>query len=501
MLPDYVSYDAVGLAQLIRNKEVTPREVLESAIAQAEAANPALNAIVTPLYDHAESRIERHRVEGPLAYVPFLLKDVHHSLAGTPMSNGSEIQKGELSRANAELVTRYLAAGLVVIGKTNTPEFKLSPTTHPKAWGPTRNPWDLSRTPAGSSGGSAAAVAAGIVPMASGTDEGGSIRTPSSCCGVFGLKPSRGRNPVGPDFRWQLEGLSTSHVISRSVRDSAAALDATSGPELGSSDAAPGETGFLQGLAEPLRRLRVGISMDAEVFGRPVDEAYLDGLRLAGRLLEDLGHEVEEVRLPFDETEALKLNLICIAAHMSRFLFDLEEVYGPSRVRAEVETITRFAARVGRAIRMQDFMRTRFRILELSVEMAHFHQTYDVLVTSPLGRVPPLIEEAEPKPNDVRLAAFLASPVGGQLLRARGALDALIDKQVEAVGWRMMHRTSLANLTGQPAMSVPLHQTETNLPIGVHFLGKLGDERTLLQLAAQLEQAKPWGTRSPSLTT
>ena len=146
-------------------------------------------------------------------------------------------------------------------------------------------------------------------------------------------------------------------------------------------------------------------------------------------------------------------------------------------------------------------MRTRFRILELSAEMAHFHQTYDVLVTSPLGRVPPLIEEAEPKPNDVRLAAFLASPVGGQLLRARGALDALIDKQVEAVGWRMMHRTSLANLTGQPAMSVPLHQTETNLPIGVHFLGKLGDERTLLQLAAQLEQAKPWGTRSPSLTT
>ena len=202
---------------------------MEAAIHRAEKLNPALNAIVTPLYDLRSRQRLADDLSGPFAGVPFLLKDAHHALKGTPMSNGSRLHKGEVSQHTAEIVRRFLDAGVVVFGKTNTPEYKLSVFTMPKAWGPTRNPWDTTRSAGGSSGGSAAAVAAGIVPMASATDEGGSIRMPASACGVFGLKPSRGRNPIGPDFSWEYEGQSTSHIVSRTVRDTAAMLDATGG--------------------------------------------------------------------------------------------------------------------------------------------------------------------------------------------------------------------------------------------------------------------------------
>jgi len=491
MFDDYIQYDGLGLAELIAKGEVHPSEVLEAAIQRAEALNPQLNAIVTPLYDYARARAKQD-LSGPFAGVPFLLKDVHHALKGTPMSNGSRLHKGEVSELTAEIVRRFLDAGVVVFGKTNTPEYKLSVLTMPEAWGPTRNPWDVTRLPGGSSGGSAAAVAAGIVPMASATDEGGSIRMPASACGMFGLKPSRGRNPIGPDFSWESEGLSTSHVITRSVRDSAAMLDATEGAEPGSPYVAPGPTGFLAALSDRPGRLRVGISSAPNVFGMPMDSACVEAVRVAGLLLQDLGHVVEEVSLPYDEWEVLRTFLILLATNTTAVVTDLEARYGKSRVRASLEDIPLLLAKVGRAMPAEVVGTSRINARRIGAKLADFYGNYDVLVTPTLGRVPIPLEQGEPTAAERRLLRFVISPAAAGLLHVRAFLERVMDTQIETVARQVLWRTSIANVTGIPAMSVPLHRTESDLPVGVQFLGRYGDEVTLLRLAAQLEQAKPW---------
>ncbi len=500
MFEEYARYDGLGLAELIRTKQVSAKEVLEAAVLQAEFANPALNAMVLPLYDHAHARLADVDPDAPLAYVPFLLKDVHHALAGTPMSNGSSLQKGELSKENAAIVQRWLDAGLVTFGKTNTPEYKLSPTTHPAAWGATRNPWDVIRTPGGSSGGSAAAVAAGIAPLASATDEAGSIRTPASQCGVFGLKPSRGRNPIGPDFGWRLEGLSTSHVITRSVRDSAAALDATSGSEPGGPYHCPETHDFLASLSEAPSRLRVALCTDSRVFGRTMDAHCVAAIRHAGKLLTDLGHEVEEVSMPFDENEAMTLAVTLVLTGFAGFAERLVEDYGARTVRQHLEPLTQFVWRAGQAVPKTMREEIQARSHTLAQELAGFHERYHVLVNSTLCTTPKRIEETDPTTSDVRLAGALCGPGLRWLMRAPRVLDKLIETQLEALIDRVPFRTSIANLTGQPAMSVPLFWTPTGLPIGVQFLGPFGSERMLLKLAAQLEEAQPWANRLPIRT-
>ena len=497
MFEEYSTYDAVGLSELIGWGEVSPKEVLEAAIRKAESLNPTLNAIVSPLYDYARARVANDEVHGSLAYVPFLLKDVHHALEGTPMSNGSSLHKGEPSSTTSEIVKRWLAAGLVPFGKTNTPEYKLSPTTNPSVWGPTRNPFDATRTPAGSSGGSAAAVAAGIVPLASATDEAGSIRTPSSHCGVFGLKPSRGRNPVGPDLRWELAGLSTSHVISRTVRDSAAALDATAGPEPGSPYCPP-EGSFLGALSDaPPHGLRVALCLDRNVFGRPMEPACLDAIQRSGELLSELGHDVEEVAMPYDESEVMRLGMVLIAGSFGGFVEELVEHHGASKVDKGLEPITRFIWKVGRAMPSSVIERARFRAHALTQTMARFHERYDVLVNTNVTVAPKLIEEVEPTAADVRLAKLLATPLLQPLATMPGSIDKILDAQVESMVTRMPYRTTAANLTGAPAMSVPLFSTGDGLPIGVQFQGTFASERMLLQLAAQLEAAERWVPRLP----
>ncbi len=491
MFDDYVHYDGLGLAELVAKGEVHPKEVLEAAIERAEALNPELNAIVTPLYDDARDRAQQH-LSGPFAGVPFLLKDVHHALRGTPMSNGSRLHKGEISQLSAEIVRRFLDAGVVIFGKTNTPEYKLSVFTMPEAWGPTRNPWDPTYSPGGSSGGSAAAVAAGIVPMASATDEGGSIRMPASACGMFGLKPSRGRNPIGPDFSWEAEGLSTSGVITRTVRDSAAMLDATEGPEPGSPYAAPGPTGFLAALNERPRQLRVGISTAPDVFGVSMDSACVDAVRIAGVLLQDLGHHVEEVSLPYDEWEVMRAWAVLLTTHTSALVADLEARYGEARVRASLENIPLLLARIGRAMPAQEVGGSRLVARRIGAKLAAFYDDFDVLVTPTLGRAPIPLEQTGPPAAERRLLHFLVSPAAAGLFRIRSFVERVMEAQIEAAARQVLFRTVVANLTGVPAMSVPLHRTENDLPVGVQFLGRYGDEVTLLRLAAQLEQARPW---------
>jgi len=495
---EYVDHDGLGLVELIEQREVSPKEVLEAAMLTAESVNPVLNAIVTPLYDDALVRIANGGIQGPLAYVPFLLKDVHHALEGTPMSNGSALQQGERSRRHAEIVERWLAAGLIPIGKTNTPEYKTSPTTNPEIWGPTRNPWDVARTPGGSSGGSAAAVAAGIVPLASATDEAGSIRMPAANCGVFGLKPSRGRNPIGPDFRWKLAGLSTSHVISRSVRDSAAALDASSGPEPGSPYECPEERGFLAALSERPPKLRVGLGFESRALGRPVEPEVLHAIAHAGKVLTDLGHEVEEVKLPFDERDAMRLAVILIAASFAEFADELGREYGTAAVRDGLEPINRFIWRVGGAMPRSFRDKAQSEADALGRTLAEFHAGHDVLVTSTLCCAPKLIEDTDPTPTDLRLAKLLSAMPLRPLMALPGLPARIVDSQLEALIDRVPYRTSLANLTGQPAMSVPLQWTANELPIGIQFLGPFGSEKMLLQLAAQLEAAQPWAGRLPT---
>ncbi len=494
MFDDYVQYDGLGLAELIAKREVHPKEVLEAAVLRAEKLNPELNAIVTPLYDYARERVRRD-LSGPFAGVPFLLKDAHHALEGTPMSNGSRLHKGEVSPVTAEIVRRFLDAGVVVFGKTNTPEYKLSVFTMPKAWGATRNPWDLTRSAGGSSGGSAAAVAAGIVPMASATDEGGSIRMPASACGVFGLKPSRGRNPIGPDFSWEYEGQSTSHVVSRTVRDTAAMLDATEGPEPGSPYVAPGRTGFLAALSQDPGQLRVGISTATDVFGVPMERPCVEAVHATGRLLQELGHIVEEVPLPYDEWEVLRASIILGATNTAAVVSELEAKYGRSKVRRSLEDILLLLAGVGRALPADLVGASRLAGQRIGVALARFYNQYDVLVTPTVGRVPVPLERAEPTPGEQRLIRFLVSPVAAGLLHVPRLRERVMEAQMEGFSRQVLHRTMVANLTGIPAMSVPLHRTEDDLPVGVQFLGRFGDEATLLRLAAQLERARPWQVR------
>ena len=494
MFDDYVHYDGLGLAELIARGEVQPKEVLEAAILRAEKLNPALNAIVTPLYEHAHRRL-REDLSGPFRGVPFLLKDAHHALQGTPMSNGSRLHKGEISEHTAEIVRRFLRAGVVVFGKTNTPEYKLSVFTMPKAWGPTRNPWDVTRSAGGSSGGSAAAVAAGIVPMASATDEGGSIRMPAAACGVFGLKPSRGRNPIGPDFSWEYEGQSTSHVISRTVRDSAAMLDATAGTEPGSPYVAPGAGGFLDGLSRDPRQLRVGIATATDVFGVPMEPPSLEAVRQTTSLLSDLGHVVEEVPLPYDEWEVLRASIILGATNTAAVVTGLEARYGPAKVRGSLEEVMLLLAAVGRSLPAEAVGSSRLLGCRVGLALSKFYERYDLLVTPTLGRVPQRLEDAEPKPAEQRLLRFMVSRAAAGLFHLPQLRERVMQAQMQAFSQQVLHRTMVANLTGVPAMSVPLHRTENGLPVGVQFIARFGDEATLLTLAAQLERARPWRVR------
>ena len=337
--------------------------------------------------------------------------------------------------------------------------------------------------------------------MATGTDEGGSIRVPASCCGVFGLKPSRGRNPIGPDFRWEAEGVSASHVLTRSVRDSAAALDATCGPEPGGSTSAPAPSDFLASLSQFTGKLRVGISTATEVCGRPIDAHCIDAVGETAKLLTDLGHHVEEVELPYDEAEVERGLLVASAVHLAGVFASLREKYGAGQVQRQTEAFLRFTEKGGLATPVPVYLQVRFQMRQLAQTMARFHQQYDVLVTSTMSRLPPLLEEAEPLASDRWSYAVGATPFGSPLFAVPGSLEFGLRRQVESFARRIGWRTPLANLTGQPAMSVPLHFTENGLPVGVQFFGRYGDERTLLQLAAQLEEARPWRGRFPFHTS
>ncbi|HUF93720.1 MAG TPA: amidase [Candidatus Limnocylindria bacterium] len=460
---DYEQFDGVGLADLVRRGTVTPTQLLEAAIERVEARNPALNAVVMPLYDHARRAIADGLPDGPLRGVPFLVKDLTAVVAGVRMTRGSRFfADTPAATADSEHVQRLKRAGLVIFGRTNTCELGLSLTCEPQLYGPTRNPWDPTRISGGSSGGAAAAVGSRMVPMAHASDGFGSIRAPAACCGVVGLKPTRGRNTFAPYTGEGLAGLSTEHAVTTSVRDSATLLDATAGPGAGDPYAAPAAGPFVRQVGATGPPLRIAWTAAAPN-GAPVEEATLRALTDAARLCAELGHRVEQAD-PAIDGAAVVPTFVTIAAANTVVNLASHPSGRPPRP-DEVETVTWAMGKMGEAVTAADYVRATQTAHRLGRQMAAFHADYDVLLTPALATAP------------VKL----------------GWLDMMMDDVHEY--WRRVFTfspfTVWFNLTGQPAMVLPFSRSVEGLPVAVQLVARFGDEATIFRLASQLEAARP----------
>jgi len=491
---EYADYDATGLARLVARREVSPAELLEAAIARCEALNPRLNAVNIPMPEIARARV-REPLEGPFAGVPFLIKDIAQDYAGVPSTSGSRALRNWVPPVHAEIVRRFLGAGLVIFGKTATPEFALKGITETALWGATRNPWDTGRSPGGSSGGAAAAVAAGIVPMAGASDGGGSIRIPAAYCGLFGLRPSRGRVPPGPLHGEFWDGASSEHVLTRSVRDSARMLDALAGADAGAPFViAPPYLPYAEEVGRDPGRLRIGFSVRSPL-GTPVDAACVQAVRDAARLLEGLGHDVEEAE---PEVDGQALAHCFITMYFGQVAASIEEARRLTGAgEADFELDTRALGMFGRALSAGEYVHARKRWNEFARALGRFHQAYDLYLIPSTAMPPSRIGELDmPAAQQAALKVILRLGVG-RLLLGTGLVRQIVDESLKRVPF-----TQLSNLTGTPSMSVPLHWAAAEpggpeLPVGVQFVARFGEEDLLLRLASQLEQARPWNDRRP----
>ncbi|MBM4442926.1 MAG: amidase [Candidatus Rokubacteria bacterium] len=472
---EYERYDALGLAELVRRRDVTPEELLDAALARQAARNPAINAVVMPLEDHARRAIAAGLPDGPFRGVPYLMKDLTASIAGVPMTRGSRFfADSPPAAADSEHVSRLKRAGLVIFGRTNTCELGLSLTCEPQLHGPTKNPWDLTRISSGSSGGAAAATAARIVPMAHATDGFGSIRAPAASCGLVGLKPTRGRNTMAPFAGEGLGGLAAEHAVTLSVRDSAALLDATAGPGPGDPYAAPAPTRpFLQEIGAAPGRLKIAFTRRAPN-GAKVGADSLALLDATAKLCAELGHDVQEADPTVDGDALVPTFLTLIAANtVVNFGSHPNKPHGPAP--GDVEQVTWAMYERGQRVTGPEYVRATQAAHRIGRQMAAFHAGYDVLLTP-----------------------GLASPAV-----KLGWIDMMLEDAAEY--WRRVFTfspfTVWFNLTGQPAMMLPLGQSEGGLPLATQLVGRFGDEATLFRLAAQLEAARPWFDRKPALIT
>ncbi len=473
---EYDKYDALGLAALIAKKQIAPMELLNAVRERVEAINPKLNAFCHLFFDKAERQIKQGLPAGPFRGVPFALKDLGQYLAGTITSFGSRVWKDYAPDFDSTLVTRYKQAGLVIFGKTTSPELGLTTTTESALYGQTRNPWNLERTSGGSSGGSAAAVAARVLPMAHASDGGGSIRIPASCCGLFGLKPTRNRVPMGPTQFEGWNGFSCHHVVTVSVRDCAALLDATTGAEPGSPFFSPApQRPFLKEVGVDPGKLRIALAPETPG-GTPLDPECKKAAVEAAKLCESLGHKVEETKLlpaRVDNAVMREAFLNVINVSIARTLDDAAKIIGRQVTEKDVETVTWVMAQQGRGVNAVAYSRAIATSHQVGLAMARFHQNFDVILSPTLAKPP------------VPLGVLSLSP---QSMPA-------FTKEITEFG----PFTALYNVTGQPSMSVPLHWSPDGLPIGVMFSGRFGDEATLFRLAAQLEKANPWAGRRPKI--
>jgi amidase len=494
--PEYDQYDGLGLAELVRRKEVTPAELVEAAISRIERLNPRLNAVIHKMYDEA-----RQAASGPLSLpggpftgVPYLLKDLLVTCVGVPLRSGSRFHRDYTPDHDCELVRRHQAAGLILLGKTNVPEYGLEPVTEPELFGPANSPWDLSRTTGGSSGGSAAAVAARLVPLAHGNDGGGSIRIPASCCGVFGLKPSRGRTPFGPVLGEVFQGLSCDHALTRSVRDSAAMLDSTAGLDIGAPYVAPPPARpFLAEVGADPGRLRIAFTA-TPFLGDTVHDDCLKGLEATVRLCRELGHEIVEAAPEIDGPAFVRAYLTLVCGETRATIEAAARFLGRKATAREFEPATWILGLLGQRISAAELARSLNLLRATGRAIGQFLQEYDLLLTPTLARPPVLIGSLKPPPVMQVAMKVVAALNAGGLVKMLGPLEELAGET-----FRFMPYTPLANAGGQPAMSVPLHWTAAGLPVGMHFMGRYGEEATLFRLAGQLEQARPWRERMPPM--
>lgn len=493
---DYDKYDGLGLAELVRRKEVKPSELVEEAINRIERLNPQVNAVIYKMYEQAREAADDDLPDGPFKGVPFLLKDLLMSYAGVPLSNGSRFFKGFVPDHDSELIKRFKATGVIVIGKTNLPEFGLAPVTEPELFGSANNPWNLTRTTGGSSGGSAAAVAARMVPLAHGSDGGGSIRIPASCCGVFGFKPTRGRNPTGPDFGELWRGFHCEHVITRSVRDSAVMLDATAGADIGAPYyAQPPGRPFASEIGANPGKLHIAYTTE-HFLGGTADGDCVKGLEATVKLCEDLGHEVVEAAPQIDGKALAGVSLTLICGEIRAFIEESEVLLGRKASFNDFEPVTWVIALLGRQYRAPEFSKALNMIQRTGRQIGDFFEKCDVMLTPTLAK-PPIPTGA----LQVKGLQAVAMKLLGRL-NAGGVISRLIN--IDALAeqfFSFMPYTPLFNATGQPAMSVPLYWNDEGLPIGMQFVGRYGDEATLFRLAGQLEKARPWFDRFPPICT
>jgi Asp-tRNA(Asn)/Glu-tRNA(Gln) amidotransferase A subunit family amidase len=470
--PEYMKYDGLGLADLVRRREIKPEELLEVAIARIETINPKLNAIVTKMYEEARGAITRGLPDGPFKGVPFLLKDLSATYAGVRITMGSKLLANYVPNYDNELVKRYKSAGLVCIGKTNTPEFGLNTTTESAFLGPARNPWDTERSTGGSSGGSAAAVASRIVPIAHGSDGGGSIRIPSSSCGVFGLKPSRGRMPTGPELGEIWEGFATSHALSISVRDNAALLDATSAPEVGAPYGIPAPTkAFLNEVGADPGNLK--IALFTKIGGKATHPDCIAAAEDTAKLCESLGHTVVEAAPMIDYWRLKSAFGLIVAGHTAAML-DLFGMFMGQKVTADmVEPWTWYLAQFGWKASAAQFAGTKGIINKATRSVANFLTDYDVILSPTLATPPPKL---------------------GFIDTVNIPMEEMAKRQSDHNPYNWLY-----NVVGLPAMSIPLFWNAEGLPIGSHFAGRYADEATLYRLAGQLEEARPWRMKVPKI--
>jgi amidase len=471
-LRELASLDATAQAELVRRREVTPLELLEAAIARVEKVNPAINAVVFKMYDQARATARAPLPAGPLSGVPFLIKDFLAEYAGVPFTEGTAYLGNYIPTEDSELVRRYKRAGLVFIGKTNTPELAVGPTTEPRLFGPTRNPWDTGRTAGGSSGGAAAAVAAGMVPMAHGNDAGGSIRVPAACCGVFGLKPTRARIPLGPHYGDLMSGLVAEHALTRSVRDSAALLDAVSGPELGDPYwAPPPARPFAAEVAAPAGKLRIAFSTRT-ITGAEISPQCVAAVEDAASLCAHLGHEVVEAMPKIDAERFFLAFTSVLAAGFTCAIDDWTRRLGRAPTEDLFEPFVWAFTGRGRQITAPQYLLAVQDLQRISRTVAHFFADHDVWLTPMLGEPP------------VPLGTFAYRP-GTDPFELRRKMA------------RFTPFSYFANATGQPAMAVPTYWTPEGLPVGNQYIGRFGDEATLFRLASQIEAERPWAQRHP----
>jgi amidase len=474
---DLARMDATAHADLVRSGEASPVELVEAAIARIEASNPELNAVIHPLFEKGLESAKGELPDGPFRGVPFLLKDLIAHSAGDPFHEGMKHLRdlGWTEDADTELVRRLRAAGFVILGHTNTPELGILPTTEPEAHGPTHNPWDTGRSPGGSSGGSAAAVAAGMVPVAHANDGGGSIRIPASACGLVGLKPSRGRVSLAPEFGDTMTGLTAEHVVARSVRDSARILDLTQGLAAGDPYVAPTPTRpYLEEVGADPGKLRVGLTTAAPNGQFEVHPDNIAGAEAAARLLESLGHSVEPSHpASFDDPDYTERFIQRWTAGIAWNLDYWSRKTGVEVTEAGVEASTWALAEMGRSFSGPEYLGAlEYQQRSARATAAWWEQGFDLLLTPTMGEPPTELGSFEAEPGNPASPIFRSIPTAGF--------------------------TAFWNSTGQPGISLPLHWNDEGLPIGTQLVAAYGREDLLIRVAAQLEEAQPWADRRPS---